>query len=65
MVELSDTALRKVVDVNIISYFILLQEFLPSMTRANHSHIVTVDVVGVGHPRLTLLVSRELSRHYV
>jgi all-trans-retinol dehydrogenase (NAD+) len=42
IVELPEAALRKIFDVNIISHFILLREFLPSITRANHGHIVTI-----------------------
>ncbi|KAK5047534.1 hypothetical protein LTR84_006631 [Exophiala bonariae] len=42
IIELPEAALRKVFDVNIISHFLLLKEFLPSMIRANHGHIVTV-----------------------
>jgi short-subunit dehydrogenase len=42
IVELPEAALRRVFDVNIISHFILLREFLPSIIRANHGHIVTL-----------------------
>ena len=42
ILEVPETAVRKVFDVNIISHFVLLKEFLPSMVRANHGHIVTI-----------------------
>lgn len=42
IIELPETAMRRVFDVNVISNFILLKEFLPSMIQANHGHIVTI-----------------------
>lgn len=33
---------QKLMDINVVSQFTLLREFLPSMIRANHGHILTV-----------------------
>lgn len=42
IVQKSEQDVRRVFDVNIISHFALLKEFLPSMIERNHGHIVTV-----------------------
>lgn len=42
MLTISETLVRKVFDVNIISHFLLLKEFLPAMVTQNHGHIVTL-----------------------
>lgn len=38
----SEEQIRRVFDVNIISHFTLIKEFLPAMVARNHGHIVTV-----------------------
>lgn len=42
ILELPESRLRSIFDVNIIAHFLLLQEFLPALVRANHGHIVTI-----------------------
>ncbi|KAJ5087987.1 NAD(P)-binding protein [Penicillium angulare] len=42
ILSLPETNLRKTFEVNIISNFLLVQEFLPAMVSRNHGHIVTV-----------------------
>ncbi|KAJ3532308.1 hypothetical protein NM208_g7904 [Fusarium decemcellulare] len=42
LLELTEPNLRKVFDVNIIAPIILAQQFLPSMLRHNHGHVVNI-----------------------
>jgi NADP-dependent 3-hydroxy acid dehydrogenase YdfG len=42
IIQKSEHEVRRVFDVNIISHFALLKEFLPDMVKNNHGHIVTV-----------------------
>ncbi|KAJ5915252.1 hypothetical protein N7454_011147 [Penicillium verhagenii] len=42
LLQVPEDLVRKVFDVNIISHFLLLKEFLPAMVDRNHGHIVTV-----------------------
>lgn len=39
--EPEDTT-RKMFDVNIIAHFVLVKQFLPTMIKKNHGHVVTV-----------------------
>ncbi|EXJ59514.1 uncharacterized protein A1O5_12139 [Cladophialophora psammophila CBS 110553] len=38
----TEASVRRTFDVNTISHFVLVKEFLPDMIRKNHGHIVTV-----------------------
>ncbi len=38
----TEAELRRVFDVNTISHFLLVQEFLPAMIARNHGHVVTI-----------------------
>jgi short-subunit dehydrogenase len=38
----AEEKIRRTFDVNTISHFILVKEFVPSMVRQNHGHIVTI-----------------------
>jgi all-trans-retinol dehydrogenase (NAD+) len=38
----TETEMRRVFDVNTISHFLLVKEFVPAMIKRNHGHIVTV-----------------------
>ncbi|KAJ6004641.1 hypothetical protein N7540_013010 [Penicillium herquei] len=42
LLQVPEGLVRKVFDVNIISHFLLLKEFLPAMVDRNHGHVVTV-----------------------
>ncbi|CAI7619983.1 unnamed protein product [Penicillium glandicola] len=42
ILEIPEEKLRQTFDVNIISHFLILKEFLPSMVTKNHGHVVTV-----------------------
>jgi short-subunit dehydrogenase len=42
LLQVPEDVVRKVFDVNIISHFLLVKEFLPVMVDRNHGHIVTV-----------------------
>lgn len=42
ILDLPESGLRKIFDVNVIAHYLLLQEFMPALVRANHGHIVTV-----------------------
>ncbi|KAF7557081.1 hypothetical protein G7Z17_g901 [Cylindrodendrum hubeiense] len=42
LLKLTEPKIRKVFDVNIIAPIVLVQEFLPSMVRQNHGHIVNI-----------------------
>jgi short-subunit dehydrogenase len=42
VLQVPENLLRKVFDVNIISHFLLVKEFMPAMVAQNHGHIVTV-----------------------
>lgn len=42
LLDLSESQIRKVFDVNIIALILLVQEFLPSMVQRNHGHIVNI-----------------------
>lgn len=42
ILDSSDASVRRVFEVNILSHFRLVREFLPSMVTANHGTIVTV-----------------------
>ncbi|KAF9872688.1 short-chain dehydrogenase reductase [Colletotrichum karsti] len=38
----TEEQIRHVFDVNIIAHFLLIKEFLPSMIKKNHGHVVTI-----------------------
>ncbi|KAM6522983.1 hypothetical protein FALCPG4_012590 [Fusarium falciforme] len=42
ILECSRTQIQRMFDVNLISHFWMLQEFLPAMIKQNHGHIVTM-----------------------
>ncbi|KAJ5959151.1 uncharacterized protein N7479_006301 [Penicillium vulpinum] len=42
ILEIPEKELRQTFDVNIISHFLVLKEFLPFMVRMNRGHVVTV-----------------------
>ncbi|KAJ5518527.1 Short-chain dehydrogenase/reductase SDR [Penicillium expansum] len=42
ILEMPEDKLRQTFDVNIISHFLIMKEFLPFMIRMNHGHVVTV-----------------------
>lgn len=42
LLQVPEGVVRKTFDVNIISHFLLVKEFLPAMVNQNHGHIVTV-----------------------
>jgi all-trans-retinol dehydrogenase (NAD+) len=42
ILDLPEPRMRKVFEVNIVAHFLLLSEFLPSMIRKNHGHVVTL-----------------------
>lgn len=42
LLQRSEARIRQVFDVNTISHFLMVQEFLPDMIRKNHGHVVTI-----------------------
>jgi short-subunit dehydrogenase len=38
----TEAELRRVFEVNTISHFLLVKEFVPAMAKRNHGHVVTV-----------------------
>lgn len=46
LLQVPENVVRKVFDVNIISHFLLVKEFLPAMVDRNHGHVVTVASMG-------------------
>jgi all-trans-retinol dehydrogenase (NAD+) len=42
IIEESEAQIRRVFEVNSISHFLLVKEFLPEMVKRNHGHIITV-----------------------
>ncbi|KXG47912.1 Short-chain dehydrogenase/reductase SDR [Penicillium griseofulvum] len=42
ILEMPEEKLRQTFDVNIISHFLILKEFLPYMVRMNRGHVITV-----------------------
>lgn len=52
ILEKTEARIRHVFNVNTISHFLMVQEFLPNMIRNNHGHIVTIasvaSFVGLG-----------------
>jgi all-trans-retinol dehydrogenase (NAD+) len=38
----TEVEIRRVFDVNTISHFLLVKEFVPAMAKANHGHVVAV-----------------------
>ncbi|EUC40279.1 hypothetical protein COCMIDRAFT_109230 [Bipolaris oryzae ATCC 44560] len=42
ILDSTDDEIRRTFDVNIVAHFFLVREFLPSMIRTNHGHIVTI-----------------------
>ena len=38
----TEAEIRRVFEVNTISHFLLVKEFVPAMIKSNHGHIVTV-----------------------
>jgi len=42
LLETSDFRIRKTIEVNAISHFYTIKEFLPSMLEKNRGHIVTI-----------------------
>lgn len=42
ILDVSEEQVRRTFDVNTISHFNIVKEFVPSMVRKNHGHIVTI-----------------------
>ena len=42
ILERSESIIRKTFDVNVISHFLMVQEFVPAMIARDHGHIVTI-----------------------
>jgi all-trans-retinol dehydrogenase (NAD+) len=42
ILEVPEDSLRKIFEVNTISHFLTVKEFLPEMVKQNHGHVVTV-----------------------
>lgn len=42
ILDSTDDEIRRTFDVNIVSHFFLVREFLPSMIKQNHGHVVTI-----------------------
>ncbi|KAK0392512.1 hypothetical protein NLU13_2007 [Sarocladium strictum] len=42
ILDSTDDEIRRTFDVNIVSHFFLVREFLPSMIEQNHGHVVTI-----------------------
>lgn len=42
----TEQQLRNIFNVNTISHFLLVKEFVPAMAKANHGHVVTVASMG-------------------
>lgn len=42
VVDVSEEQIRRTFDVNLISNFFIVKEFLPAMIKANHGHVVTI-----------------------
>lgn len=42
ILDASEEQIRKTVDVNVVSHFFTVREFLPSMIKNNHGHVVTI-----------------------
>lgn len=38
----SEARIRQTFDINTISHFLMVQEFLPAMVKSNHGHIITI-----------------------
>lgn len=52
ILEEPEAKIRQTFEVNTISHFLMVREFLPAMVRANHGHVVTIasmaSFVGLG-----------------
>ncbi|KAJ5689828.1 Dehydrogenase RED2 [Penicillium macrosclerotiorum] len=52
ILEESEAKIRQTFEVNTISHFLMVKEFLPAMIRANHGHVITIasmaSFVGLG-----------------
>lgn len=52
ILEEPEAKIRQTFEVNTISHFLMVKEFLPAMIRANHGHVVTIasmaSFVGIG-----------------
>ncbi|KAL8970491.1 MAG: hypothetical protein Q9183_001498 [Haloplaca sp. 2 TL-2023] len=46
----TDASVQKVYDVNILSHFRLIREFVPAMVAANHGTVVTIASISAGVP---------------
>lgn len=42
MLEKSESKIRQTFEVNTISHFLMVREFMPSMIEKNHGHIITI-----------------------
>ena len=42
ILEKPEAAIRKTFEVNTLSHFVMVREFLPAMVKRNHGHVVTV-----------------------
>lgn len=42
ILEGTEAQIRKTFDVNTISHFLMVREFLPAMIKKNHGHVVTI-----------------------
>ncbi|KPM40555.1 hypothetical protein AK830_g5995 [Neonectria ditissima] len=42
VLECTEAQVRQIFDVNTLSHFWIIQEFLPAMIKANHGHVVTM-----------------------
>lgn len=54
ILEATDADLRLVFEVNTLSHWAMMREFLPAMVEKNHGHVVTVASIGayVQAPRM-------------
>jgi short-subunit dehydrogenase len=55
LLERPQSAIIKTFEVNIISHFLIIREFLPAMIKNNHGHIVTVASLASFGPQLGLV----------
>ncbi len=42
LLAIDEAGIRRLLDINLVSHFLTVKEFLPAMVKANHGHVVTV-----------------------
>src|SRR4051794_26056793 len=42
IIEKDISTIRKVIDINLVSNFAMIQQFLPAMVAKNHGHVVSI-----------------------